>query len=338
MAFHSLAEMADAWTQGRVWQQSIHKTGTPLLPAVGYWADLSMAAGTPKYNAYVGVQGEFTPMVGTSNFGIYTGGGSHSEWSAATTYASGTRVLIAETQDIYSSLQSSNTGHDPRSEPTWWSYVEKGNKWISRIMFGGSGVTNSAFPANVMLLDYVGFYPLIDLDNTDPQDLDNTYSPPRHDDGSLQVMVVCTTPQSTLSPQQCLMTFINQDGNEDIATFYVQAANIGQINVTSANLTGIASVASPFVPLGPMSYGVKRILSIQMMNSAGGFAAFVLIKPLTQVHVPESVTPVEIDLAIHRQPVPEVLAGAYVNIIYSPCTAGTVSGIVRGQIDFIRST
>lgn len=338
MAFNSIAEMASAWEQGRLWQQSIHKTGTPLLPAVGYWGDLSMAAGMPKYNAYVGGQAEFTPMYGTSNFGIYTGGGTHYAWDAATTYASGARVLIDSTQNLYVSLQANNIGKDPVSEPSWWSYVGKGNKWISRMMFGGSGVTNSMFPANVMLLDYVGFYPLIDLDNTDPQDFDNTLPPPRYNDGSLQVMVVCTTPQSALSPQQCLMTFINQAGNEDVASFYVQAANIGQINVVSANITGITAAAAPFVPLGPRSSGVRRILSIQMMNSAGGFAAFVLVKPLTQVHVPEIVTPVELDLVIHRQPVPEVKHGAYLNMIYSPCSAGTVSGIVRGQIDFIRST
>ncbi len=336
MGFNTIAQMATAWDVGRVWRQSIHKTGTPLLPAVGYWADLSMAAGMPKYNAYVGGQQEFTPMVGTSNFGIYSGGGSHSEWSASTTYASGAQVLVSATQDIYISLQATNLNHAV-SESSWWSYVGKGNKFISRMMFGGSGVANTAFPANMMLLDYVGFYPLIDLDNTDPQDFDNTQVPLRYTDGSLQVMVVCTTPQSALSPQQCLMTYINQDDETDVATFYVQAANIGQVNVTSANITGVTATASPFVPLGPRSSGVKRVTQIQMMNSAGGFAAFVLVKPLTQVHVPEIITPVELDLVIHRQPVPEVLHGAYLNMIYSPCSAGTVSGIVRGQIDFIRS-
>jgi hypothetical protein len=63
----------------------------------------------------------------------------------------------------------------------------------------------------------------------------------------------------------------------------------------------------------------------------------VLVKPLTQVHVPEIITPVELDLVIQRQPVPEVLHGAYLNMIYFPCSAGTATGIVRGQIDFIRS-
>lgn len=56
---------------GAEWFSFIHKTGSPLLPAAGWSADLSMAAGIPKYNAYVGTQGEGTPMFGQGNFGIY---------------------------------------------------------------------------------------------------------------------------------------------------------------------------------------------------------------------------------------------------------------------------
>ena len=72
MGFKSLAEFASSWVEGRLWQQPLHKSGTPVLPAVGYWMDLSMAGGMPKYNAYVGDQNTFTSMVGASNFGINT--------------------------------------------------------------------------------------------------------------------------------------------------------------------------------------------------------------------------------------------------------------------------
>lgn len=56
-----------------MWQAFMHKTGSPILPAAGWWADLSMGAGTPKYNAYVGSQATGTPIVGSGNSGLYAG-------------------------------------------------------------------------------------------------------------------------------------------------------------------------------------------------------------------------------------------------------------------------
>lgn len=71
MGFVHAVAFADAQEAGQEWFSYFHKTGSPVLPAAGWSADLSMAAGTPKYNAYVGTQGEGTPMVGAGNFGLY---------------------------------------------------------------------------------------------------------------------------------------------------------------------------------------------------------------------------------------------------------------------------
>lgn len=287
MTFRSPTEMANSWQNGLHWMQPIHKTATPLLTAAGYWGDLSMAAGTPKYNAYVGNQYEFTPMVGNSNFGINTGGGSN-------------------------------------------------NRYISRLMMGGSGVASTAFPANIIIADYAGFYPLVDMDSTDQQDMDNTAAVPRYTSG-LRLMCVCTTPQTAPSPIQCTVTYLNQVGATSQVSFFVQAANVGQINCFHNNTAGVVS-ASPLVPLAPGDYCVTRLVSVTNQNSAGGFCAFALVKTLCGLHIPDIITPVEIDLLMHRSPVPEVQPGSYLNIIYQPVTGGTVSGIVRGQIDFIRRT
>jgi hypothetical protein len=74
MGFPNVREYAESFaSKGSYWQSFLHKTGSPILPAAGWWGDLSMAAGTPKYNAYVGVQGQGTPLVGSGNFGIYAG-------------------------------------------------------------------------------------------------------------------------------------------------------------------------------------------------------------------------------------------------------------------------
>ena len=72
MGFARVADYADAAERG--WQSWFHKTGSPALVSAGQWADLSMAAGTPKYNAYPGTQGAFTPLSGLGNDGLYHGG------------------------------------------------------------------------------------------------------------------------------------------------------------------------------------------------------------------------------------------------------------------------
>lgn len=74
MGFSSFRDYAeDASDRGQYWMSFMYKTGTPVLPAAGRWGDVSMSAGTPKYNAYVGSQGEATPLYGSGNNGIYAG-------------------------------------------------------------------------------------------------------------------------------------------------------------------------------------------------------------------------------------------------------------------------
>lgn len=73
MGFARVIDFASTETTGANWTQFFHKTGSPVSPAAGWWSDLSMAAGTPKYNAYVGTQNEGTPMIGSGNNGIFLG-------------------------------------------------------------------------------------------------------------------------------------------------------------------------------------------------------------------------------------------------------------------------
>lgn len=58
---------------GARWTSWIHKTGGPVPVTTGSWNDMSMGAGIPKYNAYVGNQTTATPLTGNGNNGIYLG-------------------------------------------------------------------------------------------------------------------------------------------------------------------------------------------------------------------------------------------------------------------------
>jgi len=285
MGFSTYSEMASAWNAGQKHQQHIHKTATPILTGAGYWGDMSMAAGTPKYNAYVGNQYEFTPMVGASNFGINTG--------------------------------------------------MSGEKFLTRLNISGSGVANTAFPANVIVCDYAGFYPLVDMDDTDYQEFINVADVPRHTEG-LRLMIVCTTPQTAATPIQGTIVYQDSAGVEHASKFFAQLANVGAINNFATNVAGVSS-SNPFVTLGPGSFDVQRVLGVTMSNSAGGFCAFVLVKPLVEFIVPDIITPHEMDFPIHKPPAVEVAEGAYLNMLFCPVSAGTASGSVRGCFSFVRS-
>lgn len=72
MPFKSVADIAAAYENGRWHHQRVYRN-TSQYANVGWWCDLSMSGGTPKYNAYIGNQLESTALVGSGNNGIYTG-------------------------------------------------------------------------------------------------------------------------------------------------------------------------------------------------------------------------------------------------------------------------
>lgn len=72
MSLRTIGDIVNACSNGQTWSSFVHKTTTPT-PGAGYWGDMSMGAGTPIYNAYVGGQYEATQLIGSKNQGIHTG-------------------------------------------------------------------------------------------------------------------------------------------------------------------------------------------------------------------------------------------------------------------------
>jgi len=285
MSFKRVVDFARAGSDdGKNWTSWIHKTTSPVLGAAANWADLSVGAGIPRYNAYVGVQGEFTPMIGAGNFGLYTGPAP----------ASGEDKLILD-----ASLQCS---------------------------------TANMAPAYYMLLDYLGHYPLIDMDSTDAQSMDNASGLTRYTSGEgVQMMAVCTVPQTAAAT--VTVSYTNSAGvSGRTATFYANTANLGTINC-AANATAGAGQRTPFVPLQDNDGGVRSVETITLNASAGGFISLVLVKPLLQAILRETGTVVEKTPLIHDARAPKVLSGACLNHIFKS-GASAASSVVRGHVTF----
>lgn len=74
MAFTGVRQLAASLDDdGANWTSWLYKSGGPASFGAGRWGDLSMGAGVPKYNAYVGSQFEATQRFGVGNDGIYLG-------------------------------------------------------------------------------------------------------------------------------------------------------------------------------------------------------------------------------------------------------------------------
>jgi len=286
MGFNTVSTVAQKLdANSEVWLSFIHKTSCPDGSA-GDWIDLSMAPGTPKYNAYVGDQATFTPLNGVGNDGIYTGES-----------APGKSKYLA----------------------SWWMQT--------------MSVDN--VPATVYLLDYVGFYPMIDLDSTDPQYMDNTVPLPRYTDGrGLRMFLVATI--STATSVNLTIKYTNQDGisGRTSSNSLMIGAFTGNI-ISTPRPSYTATLRGPFCALDGGDIGVRSVEEILLDASAGGFGCLVLAKPIAQLFLGEMGVVSEIEFWRQKASLPKIEDSAYLNMI-----AG-IGGIItpsiwRGGITIVR--
>jgi hypothetical protein len=218
---------------------------------------------------------------------------------------------------------------------SFWSGIYHGDnkspaeKYLSELML----VTpTSAMVGLYTLLDYIMYYPFVDLDDTDPQTFDNTKTLPRYQDGAgLMAMVVAQAP--TVGVGQFVITYINQDGIEKTSptNFYTTTGmNMGTIlTMQPASAGG----RGPFVLLADGDTGIRQILTYTNLISNGGLGCMVLVKPLATIAIREINTPVEMSMPDMRTGPPRIYDGAYLNLICNP--AGSIAaGILSGRAKF----
>lgn len=162
------------------------------------------------------------------------------------------------------------------------------NRWLKKTLVMSAaasvtGTTNQNQP--LMLLDYILYYPFIDLDAAgEEQVMDNTVTLPRYTDGvGLQLMVVAQAP--TIGGGTFTVKYIDtNDAEQTTQTVYCAAAQPSGALVTA---TAAAAGISPFIPLNAGSKGVKSVTSITVGIANGGLAALVLVKPLQMSYARE---------------------------------------------------
>lgn len=183
------------------------------------------------------------------------------------------------------------------------------------------------------LLDYLIYYPFIDLDDTDVQTMDNTVTLPRYTSGDgVRAMFVCVAP--TTGGGSGVFEYVNQDGvtRSGIAfSLPTTASTIAQLLTAPATAS---ATAAPFLPLYPGDTGIRSITSLQLSTPGGGLGCIVLVRPIATNVVYEISNMSEKEFVSTVPGCPKIEDGAYLNMIMN-CAASVAAGQVAGFCRFV---
>ena len=279
----------DAYTYGRNTYSTFRKVPS-IASSANMWVDLSMSAGTPKPNFYVGTELTFTVPTDWYKNGIWHGGA-----------------------------------------------VSPYHKYLHKICLLGS--TSVLSPASYFLCDYLGYYPLIDMDNTNEQFFDNSITLPRYTTGAgVKAFLVATQPYTGGAFFQ--IKYTNSDGVSNrvsLLSITNTSTSIGQVVNSAVTATGNTSYNSPFIQLMKGDTGIQSIQSITFYSTNGGLASLVLCVPIANIMTRETTAWCEFDFIKDKPSMPRIYDGAYLNLMV--LATGSVAGAATlGEITTIWST
>jgi len=198
-------------------------------------------------------------------------------------------------------------------------------------------VTAAAVPQRMMLLDYLMFYPFVDMGTSSVQTMTNVQTLPRHTDGDgVQIMAVLVAPHGLVG-DSFVVTYTNQSGVAGRVTAPHTMSTA--ISVNGTILTTQQSGAGrfgPFLTLQSGDRGVRSIESVQCTNGTDvGLFTLVLVSPLAELTIRGIDAPTEKDFFIQSgAKVPRIEDDAYLNFI--SCPNGSLTGApLIGDATFI---
>lgn len=212
--------------------------------------------------------------------------------------------------------------------------VSPSTKYLRRVM--AMAVTAAGVPQRLYLLDYLMFYPFVDMGTADEQALDNTQTLTRYADGDgVKIMAVLVAPHGLVG-DTFFVTYTNQDGTAGrvtpLHTMTTGAAINGTILTTQTAGTGRFG---PFLALQAGDTGVQSIQAVQCTAGTDvGLFTLVLVKPLADMTVREITAPTECDFYLETNRMPVIEDDAYLNFI--TCPNGSLTGIpLNGDALFV---
>jgi hypothetical protein len=194
-------------------------------------------------------------------------------------------------------------------------YLRSTNVWATQ---------NNHTPSNMLLLDYLMYYPFIDEGTTDPQTMNNSSTLPRYTDGQ-GVRIMAITQGARAGSPYFSVSYTNQDGVSGRTTVAHRMNNEAYNGCVATSNRAVGDSANPFLCLQSGDTGVRSIQSVTLATSDVGLFALVLVKPLAQTTIREIGAPNEKDYLLQTGTIPEIQNDAYLNWLINP------NGIFNGS-------
>lgn len=198
-------------------------------------------------------------------------------------------------------------------------------------------VTSAAVPQWMMLLDYLMFYPFVDMGTSDEQSMTNVQTLPRYTDGiGVQIMAVLVAPHGLVG-DSFFVTYTNQAGVAGRVTPLHTMSTAISVNGTilTTQQSGGARFG-PFLTLQAGDYGVRSIESVKCTAGTDvGLFTLVLVSPLAEMGIRGIDAPTEKDFFLQSGgKVPRIADDAYLNFI--SCPNGSLTGApLIGDAQFV---
>jgi hypothetical protein len=169
----------------------------------------------------------------------------------------------------------------------------------------------------MILCDYLLYYPSVDDSVLDEQIMDNTVTLPRYTDGE-GVQVIAVSVAGRTGNARFYFTYTNSEGVSGRVSQTVYQNSSSALGTLQANLQPTNSSASPFIGLQSGDSGVRSIDSLVMLDADVGLMTLILVKPLgtTIIRGIDAVT--EKDYFLEAGLVPRIYDDAYLSFICLP--------------------
>jgi hypothetical protein len=183
---------------------------------------------------------------------------------------------------------------------------------------------------HLKLLRYGLYYPFIDGDSLDQQDMVNDVSAINAPTGGWRVMAVAVAP--TIGGGSFTYSYMRNGTPKTSPTI---SLNTAVTNIASL-VTGDPAVVSgglPFLPMAHDDTGVDYITSVTFLGAAGGLIALVLVDPIADLAAYAINTPSEKSWPMLSPGAPRIYDDDYLGFIVCP-TGSVAAGIYTGHMNF----
>lgn len=201
---------------------------------------------------------------------------------------------------------------------------------LEGMVFGNAGTLEA--PAQFLICDWLLYYPFLDGDSADAQDLINDVTLPRYTDGAgLRAFIVAQGTGTGVGAYT--LSYTNQDGVSGRTATGSTVTPTGSGFVLSCG-SGAASSTEPFIRLQAGDTGIRSVEQFTWTVQPGGIAALVIVKPLAPLLYAEIGTVAE---QVFFPRFPKVERGACLHVLRHQTGATPNARIFTGLLTTVRS-